>query len=271
MFQTQAWFNEILQGLSLFCIWLHLEVSLLHCYALSRPFACFLQVTKLLGQMTPTNVRVDVQTSSFSTTADSPVQQEPWFGMPYITKPIPEELLSQWGSSTLNPELQLPPHNDFLPTDFSLRSDDTATASTSGGASANGHPPKRTTKSQTAQKQQPGTAAHVGQKHSANGSVISNGSKVEAEQNGSESANPPDMVCNEPGLRLWHKLDRQFETPKAAAYFLLSSPAMYESPAAAATTHLLLKLLEDALCETAYLADVAGLSYDVSITHHYLL
>ena len=75
------------------------------------------------------------------------------------------------------------------------------------------------------------------------------------------------MICNEPGLRLWHKVDRQLETPKAAAYFCISSAAMYESPAAAATTHLLLKLLEDALCETAYLADVAGLSYDVSTSH----
>ena len=46
---------------------------------------------------------------------------------------------------------------------------------------------------------------------------------------------------------------------------MIGSSAMYKSPAAAAITHLLLKLLEDALCETAYLADVAGLSYDVSL------
>ena len=39
---------------------------------------------------------------------------------------------------------------------------------------------------------------------------------------------------------------------------------MYDSPRAAAATHLLVKVLEDTLCETAYLADVAGLSYDVS-------
>ncbi|KAL0048825.1 hypothetical protein WJX82_000128 [Trebouxia sp. C0006] len=118
-------------------------------------------VNQLLDQMTPSNVRVDVQTSSFSNIPDGPVQQEPWFGMPYISRPIPEKILAQWGSASVPAELQLPPHNNFIPTDFSLRSDDTATASTS------------------------------------------------------------------------------------------------------ATTHLLLKLLEDALCETAYLADVAGLSYDM--------
>lgn len=225
-----------------------------------------LQVDKLLGQMTPSNVRVDVQTSSFSSSPDSPAQQEPWFGMPYTNQPISEKILSQWESPTINSELQLPPHNDFIPTDFSLRSDDTATASTSSGTATDSRLPKRSMRSQTAQKHKEADKARAGQKHSFNGSIINNGSKPESESNDSLSASPPDMICNEPGLRLWHKLDRQFETPKAAAYFCISSAAMYESPAAAATTHLLLKLLEDALCETAYLADVAGLSYDVSMT-----
>ncbi len=43
----------------------------------------------------------------------------------------------------------------------------------------------------------------------------------------------------------------------------LSSPVAYESPAAAACTDLLVKIWADALCETAYLADVAGLQYEV--------
>jgi len=229
-----------------------------------------MQVNMLLGQMTPSNVRVDVQTSSFSNIPDSPVQQEPWFGMPYISRRIPEEILTQWESASVTPELQLPPHNSFIPTDFSLRSDDTATASTSSGTAADTQSPRRTTRSQTAQTAQElptGTKARVGQKHSFNGSVVSNSNKTDLEPSNSVSATPPVMICNEPGLRLWHKVDRQLETPKAAAYFCISSAAMYESPAAAATTHLLLKLLEDALCETAYLADVAGLSYDVSTSH----
>lgn len=37
----------------------------------------------------------------------------------------------------------------------------------------------------------------------------------------------------------------------------------YESPRAAALSHLLIKLLDDALCETAYLAEVAGLHYGI--------
>ena len=51
--------------------------------------------------------------------------------------------------------------------------------------------------------------------------------------------------------------------PKAVACFAVTSRAAYESAFAAAATHLALRLAEDALCETAYLADVAGLSYDV--------
>ncbi len=62
---------------------------------------------------------------------------------------------------------------------------------------------------------------------------------------------------------MWHKLDSTFEVPKAVAYINITSKAAYESPRAAAATHLAMKLLEDTLCETTYLADVAGLGYDV--------
>ena len=215
----------------------------------------------LLAQMTPSNVRVDVQTSSFSSMAGADTQQEPWFGVPYVSSPISPALLTQWGSTPPSPELQLPPKNDFIPTDFSLRSDDTATASTS--KSSEPAASMRTTRSQQ-QQHQGNKVAQVGQKHAHNGSAVSNGHADEAPEH-SSFPTPPEMIYDEPGLRLWHKLDRQFQTPKAAAYFSLTSAAMYESPAAAAATHLLMKLLEDALCETAYLADVAGLSYDVSV------
>lgn len=216
--------------------------------------------------MNPSNIRVDVQTSSFSSMTSADTRQEPWFGMPYVSSPIAPALLTQWGSTTPSPELQLPPKNDFIPTDFSLRSDGTATASTSRSS----EPPAsmHTTRSQQQQQQQGNKVAQVGEKHSHNGSAVSNKHADESAEH-SSFPTPPQMICDEPGLRLWHKLDRQFQTPKAAAYFCLTSAAMYESPAAAAATHLLMKLLEDALCETAYLADVAGLSYDVSYDLHF--
>ena len=53
---------------------------------------------------------------------------------------------------------------------------------------------------------------------------------------------------------------------QAAAYFALAAPALRLSAQQAAATHLLLKLLEDVLCEDAYLADLASLSYQVLLS-----
>ena len=78
----------------------------------------------------------------------------------------------------------------------------------------------------------------------------------------------PRGLLDKPGLRLWHRLDDAFKTPRAAAYFQLATPASYASPRAAAATHLALRLLQDALCETTYMADVAGLQYDVCCPEH---
>ncbi|KAL6745941.1 Metalloenzyme, LuxS/M16 peptidase-like protein, partial [Haematococcus lacustris] len=66
------------------------------------------------------------------------------------------------------------------------------------------------------------------------------------------------------GLRVWHKLDRSFLTPRASACFRLQSPGWSSSPAACALTQLALRLVEDSLNEDAYQADVAGLHYSTS-------
>ena len=55
---------------------------------------------------------------------------------------------------------------------------------------------------------------------------------------------PPAVAAERPGLRLWHKADAAFRVPRAAAAFMLASPAAYGSPRAAALTHLAAKLLE---------------------------
>ena len=81
-------------------------------------------------------------------------------------------------------------------------------------------------------------------------------------------AAPPALIADQPGLRLWHKLDTTFRLPRASAHFLIASPATYDSAAAAAGTHVAVALLEDVLCETAYLAEVAGLSYEARAWSH---
>ena len=75
---------------------------------------------------------------------------------------------------------------------------------------------------------------------------------------------PPSLIADAPGLQIWHKLDRTFKRPTALAYLCITPRCAYDSARTAALTHLALKLLQDDVNETAYLADVAGLGYDVS-------
>eukprot|EP00873_Tetraselmis_striata_P042477 jgi/Tetstr1/462741/TSEL_000701.t1 len=75
----------------------------------------------------------------------------------------------------------------------------------------------------------------------------------------------PSLLADEPGLRVWHKMDTAFRVPKASAYFLLSTPASYSSPLASVKAYLAVKLLEEALNEVAYLADSAELSYSTHL------
>ena len=100
-------------------------------------------------------------------------------------------------------------------------------------------------------------------------SLLANGGAPAAERaaNGAEDEvtfpSPPARLLDVPGLRVWHKVDTAFLLPRTNTYFKVVSPLMYADPRCAALTHLAIKVLEDALCETAYLADVAGLHYNI--------
>ena len=80
---------------------------------------------------------------------------------------------------------------------------------------------------------------------------------------------PPSLIADAPGLQIWHKLDRTFKRPIALAYLCITPRCAYNSARTAALTHLALKLLQDDVNETAYLADVAGLGYDVSLSRQH--
>ena len=60
---------------------------------------------------------------------------EPWFDLPYVEIDIPKSFMGQWKQidSDYSKGLQLPPHNNFIPTDFSLKCENPA--------SGNGHAP----------------------------------------------------------------------------------------------------------------------------------
>ena len=67
-------------------------------------------------------------------------------------------------------------------------------------------------------------------------------------------------------VRLWHRADPSFRLPKAVAYIHLHLPESYTSPEAAVQTQLLSKLVNDALSEVTYPADLAGLHDSVRPT-----
>ncbi|KAI8472962.1 MAG: Metalloenzyme, LuxS/M16 peptidase-like protein [Monoraphidium minutum] len=221
------------------------------------------RVAQLLGGFSPGggSYRVDLQTTDFKTIRDQleagslprlgggaeggavpngsaanggggggrlEVFTEPWFGMDAAALTLPAALTAGWAEAAVAPDLGLPPPNPYIPSDFSL-------VDGGGGGDA------------------AGAAAAA---------------EAAAQGLGVVLATPPELVLDEPGLRLWHKLDARFRQPRGHCYVRLASAAGYASPRSAALTGLWLKLVEDALNEDAYMADVAGLHYSTSPEGH---
>lgn len=87
------------------------------------------QIRSLLAEMTPSTVRVDLQTTAFDSvnaaalpnaTGHPTPGREPWFGFDFVTFDLQPALLQQWASPSISPELALPPPNTFIATDFAL-------------------------------------------------------------------------------------------------------------------------------------------------------
>jgi insulysin len=66
---------------------------------------------------------------------------------------------------------------------------------------------------------------------------------------------------------LYHVLDTGFDDPLVHLRILLRSRTVYATPRSAVLTSLLCLLLDDALVEVAYQAELAGLAYNVGYTH----
>lgn len=109
-----------------------------------------LQVGSVLGHMTPTNVRLDLQTSTFEPLKQShpsaELLDEPWFRMPYLSLPIPAQQIEEWeaalqGQCTAdgNNEFVMPERNVFIPADFELVGSSSANCNGNGRANANGN------------------------------------------------------------------------------------------------------------------------------------
>ncbi len=186
---------------------------------------------------------------------------------------IPDSVTSSWETCSLSPELHLPPANPYIATDFTLRAltavkgqtaqtpetlvaaaqqEATALAQEQGLPVVLATPPKLI-------KDGPGEDTC---RHWCHADTGSRGKQYTIPRE--PGALSYDMLCVistfctrlSAGLRVWHKLDRTFNTPRANVYMRLSSPTWHESPRSAALTYLGLKLLEDTLNKDAYLAEV---------------
>ena len=148
--------------------------------------------------------------------------------------------VGSWAAAAPSADIALPQRNEYLPTDFELCCDQQAAQD----AAADG---------------QAAAAA------AANGSATAAAATATAatEPSPSPFPSPPTLLLDGPGLRVWHKLDASFRQPRTASYLRLFSAAGYASPRSAALSHLTIKLLEDALCQNAYMAEVAGLHYGI--------
>ena len=78
-------------------------------------------ITDLLNHLTPDRMRVTVVSKQFTTIAD---QTEKWFSTQYTQQDIPPEKIQKWLNIGFNDNLALPPKNDFIPYDFTLKPTD---------------------------------------------------------------------------------------------------------------------------------------------------
>jgi len=166
------------------------------------------------------------------------VHTERWMGVPYTVTPLPQAWLTEWTfpePASLPHDLALPPRNTYIPTDFSLV-------------------PDASTGSQRMAPSEDDDLAYP---------LVAN-TRLRA------PAPPARLPIAAPAalrLRGWHKLDGaagRFGSPRGCAFFCIASPASAGTAIQEAHTQVALRLLEDALAQVTYLADVAGLRCHVS-------
>ncbi|WP_318506107.1 insulinase family protein [Photobacterium leiognathi] len=74
---------------------------------------------------------------------------------------------------------------------------------------------------------------------------------------------PPQLIQDLPGFRLWYKQEHDFRVPKGIVYVAIDSPHAVSSPRNIVKTRLCVEMLLEAINETAYPAEIAGMSYNL--------
>lgn len=80
-------------------------------------------------------------------------------------------------------------------------------------------------------------------------------------QEGSEL--PPQLIQELPGFRLWFKQEHDFRVPKGGVYVAIDSPHAVSSSRNIVKTRLCVEMLLEAINESAYPAEIAGMSYNL--------
>ncbi|EEB06386.1 metallopeptidase [Schizosaccharomyces japonicus yFS275] len=91
--------------------------------------------------------------------------------------------------------------------------------------------------------------------------------KVPVEQKRKE----PDLIRNDEYVRLWHKKDDTFWVPKANVYIQFVTPIIKASPKSNVIASLYVRLVEDAMNEFAYPAEIAGLTFSLQCSSRGLI
>ncbi|KAF8460600.1 Metalloenzyme, LuxS/M16 peptidase-like protein [Kalaharituber pfeilii] len=79
-----------------------------------------------------------------------------------------------------------------------------------------------------------------------------------------EPTKAPTLIKNTEKMRVWYKKDDTFWVPKAVLTIQMKNPLVYANPANIVRAKFWCELVQDALNEYAYDAQIAGLDYDLS-------
>jgi nardilysin len=148
---------------------------------------------------------------------------EPYFGTLYWVDVLPEDLLAGWIEPPTVPRLGLPPRNQFHPTDFTLVE------------SSESHGP---TESKTESKDE-----------------MNSTSVFEFTVKSSH----PSKLFDSDGFTLWYLIDQNHKLPKVEIFLSFSSHAAVTSPLRGAMNDLFVRVLQDALAEIVYMAEMSQL------------
>lgn len=75
-------------------------------------------IKMILSHLVPSKVRITLISKAFEGKTDL---QEEWYGTEYSVSKISPKFIEEWNNVSLNPSLQLPVENEFIPTDFTIR------------------------------------------------------------------------------------------------------------------------------------------------------